>query len=193
MSNITAAIDQNRPWIGHDYQACRIFVLGESYTGSWEGEMEYDDTYMAALLSGTPVVGSELFIKMAEKLGTTPHDFWHRVAFTNMSLGSIGATNSTKVTQSQLNAGRPRLKALLQRLEPKGVLILGVKTQKAAAPVCDELSIAHRKVYHPSGINNANPKTACTPKMLRNAWDELCQGAGISHCKVWDPQKEVKR
>lgn len=166
-------IDPDRLWIGRDYATHRIFILGESYTGTYEGEMEYDDEYMAALLAGKPVLGPALFIKMAEKLDMSLQDLWHKVAFTNMSLGSIGATNAIKVRACQLNAGRPRLKSLLQRHEPKGVLILGAKTNMAAAPVCRELGIEHRTVYHPSGVNNANPRTACTKEMLQAAWRGL--------------------
>ena len=168
-------IDPNRPWIGRDYEVQRVFVLGESYTGTYEGELEYDDAYMAALLTGVPVPGRDLFIKMAAKLDKPLESFWHQVAFTNMALGSIGTTNLTKVTTAQLRAGRPRLETLLQRLKPKGVLILGAKTGAAAGPTCRSLGIRHRIVYHPSGINNRNPKTACTPEMLKNAWSDLSE------------------
>ena len=168
-----ANIDPNRPWIGKNYEAHRIFVLGESYTGSYEGDLEYDDAYIAALLAGTPVLGPGLFVKMAEKLDMPLSDLWNRVAFTNMSLGSIGATNDTKVTAHQLNAGRPRLRTLLLLHRPKGVLILGAKTAKAAVPVCREMGVEHRAVYHPSGINNRNPSTACTSAMLKAAWLDL--------------------
>lgn len=168
-----AVIDPNRAWVGRDYATRRIFVLGESYTGTYEGELEYDDVYMTALLAGKRVLGPELFIKMAEKLDLSLQSLWHQVAFTNMSLGSIGATNATKVTAAQLNAGRPRLESLLLRYAPKGVLILGAKTSKAAAPVCKKLGVEHRTVYHPSGVNNANPRTACTKEMLQTAWCDL--------------------
>jgi hypothetical protein len=110
---------------------------------------------------------------MAEKLGLSLQDLWQQVAFTNMSLGSIGATNAAKVTPAQLNAGRPRLESLLLRYEPKGVLILGAKTGKAAEPVCKKLGSEYRTVYHPSGVNNANPNTACTRSMLQTAWNIL--------------------
>ncbi|MBP6733468.1 MAG: uracil-DNA glycosylase family protein [Chromatiaceae bacterium] len=167
-------IDPNRPWVGCGYPQRRIFVLGESYTGSYTDDLEYDDSYLAALLAGKPVLGPDLFIKMAEKLEMSLSELWHQVMFTNMALGSIGATNATKVTPAQLRAGRPRLEELLLRHSPKGVLVLGAKTGKAAEPVCRKLGIACRVVYHPSGINNANPKTACTPSMLRAAWQGLC-------------------
>ena len=169
----TVTIDPNRPWVGRDYLQRRIFVVGESYTGTYEGDLEYDDAYVAALLAGVPVVGPDLFIKMAEKLEMLLPILWHQVAFTNMALGSIGSTNATKVTAAQLKAGAPRLEKLLRLHEPKGVLILGKKTGKAAAPVCKHLGIAHRTVRHPSGINNANPRTACTSAMLQDAWRDL--------------------
>lgn len=166
-------IDPNRPWIGRDYAQRRIFVVGESYTGTYEGDLEYDDAYMAALLAGKDVPGPDLFIKMAEKLGMSLSSLWHQVAFTNMALGSLGSTTATKVTPAQLRAGQPRLESLLRFHEPKGVLILGAKTSDAAAPVCKRLGITHRTIYHPSGINNANPRTACTAEMLQTAWREL--------------------
>lgn len=167
-------IDPNRPWVGRNYVGRRIFVLGESYTGTYENELEYDDFYMAALLDKKPVLGPDLFIKMAAKLEMSLSELWDQVAFTNMALGSIGATNETKVTPAQLRAGRPRLETLLLSHSPAGVLILGAKTGKAAEPVCKKLGIVCRTVYHPSGVNNKNPKTACTPKMLKEAWRFLC-------------------
>ncbi len=169
----TITIDPNRPWVGRDYPQRRIFVLGESYTGTYEGDMEYDDAYMAALLAGKAVLGPDLFIKIAEKLSMSLATLWHQVAFTNMALGSIGTTNATKVTAVQLNSGRPRLENLLRVHRPRGVLILGAKTGRAAAPVCERLGITHRTVYHPSGINNRNPRTACTSEMLQGAWRDL--------------------
>lgn len=169
----SSVINPNRPWIGSGYSRTRIFVLGESYTGAYIDDLEYDDSYMTALLAGESVLGPELFIKMAEKLEMSLGELWQQVAFTNMSLGSIGKTNATKVTPAQLRAGRPRLESLLVKHSPRGVLILGVKTAAAAEPVCQKLGIPFRTVYHPSGINNANPKTACTPTMLKTAWNEL--------------------
>ena len=170
---LATGIDPNRPWVGRDYTDRRIFVVGESYTGTYEGDLEYDDSYMAAMLAGRKVSGPELFIKMAEKLDMVLSTFWQQVAFTNMALGSIGASNATKVTSAQLRAGQPRLEALFRLHKPKGVLILGIKTGEAVAPVCKRLGITYRTVYHPSGVNNANPKTACSSEMLKAAWREL--------------------
>jgi uracil-DNA glycosylase len=128
---------------------------------------------MTALLAGKPVLGPDLFIKMAEMLGMTLEALWNQVAFTNLVLGSIGATNATKVALAQLKAGQPRLENLLRLHQPRGVLILGARTATVAAPVCERIGIVHRRVYHPSGINNRNPKTACTPEMLQVAWRDL--------------------
>ena len=61
-------IDQNRPWVGNEYALRRIFVVGESYTGTYENELEYDDAYIAAWLAGKKVPGPDLFKKMAVKL-----------------------------------------------------------------------------------------------------------------------------
>jgi hypothetical protein len=172
------AIDPNRPWVGLNYPQRRIFVVGESYTGTHDGDLEYDDAYMAALLAGKKVLGPELFIKMANKLGMQLSTFWQQVAFTNMAIGSIGASDATKVTPAQLRAGQPRLESLFRLHKPKGVLILGIKTGDAVAPVCKRLGITHRTVYHPSGVNNANPKTACSSEMLKAAWSELTNDDG---------------
>ena len=170
---ISKVIDPSRPWVGRDYPQHRIFVLGESYTGTWDGDRQYDDVYMADLLAGKNVSRPDLFIRIAEKLQMSLSTLWHQVAFTNMALGSIGATNATKVTPAQLRAGQPRLESLFRHHEPRGVLVLGAKTGDAAAPVCKRLGIPYRTVYHPSGINNANPRTACTAEMLQTAWREL--------------------
>lgn len=42
----TRAIDPDRPWVGEAFQKTRsIFVLGESYAGTYDAETEYDDVY----------------------------------------------------------------------------------------------------------------------------------------------------
>lgn len=168
------SIDPDRPWIGDAFRSGKgILVLGESFTGTFEGELQYDDHYMRELLDGKPVEAPELFVKMARKLGVPLEELWQQVMFTNMCLESIGKTNATKVTVGQLSLGRPRLKMLIEKYRPGGVLCLGVKTRDASKPAMNELSVPWRFVYLPSGVNNSNPRTACTPEMLRCAWHEL--------------------
>lgn len=177
---IPGEIDPDRPWIGKHYQPKRsIFVLGESYVGSYEGEMEYDDAYWQKCLED-PAHTDPLFVALQEKLGIPGHQWWPTIAFTNLCIGTIGPTTETVVTPAQLRAGLPRLGNLLDRLQPGGVLVLGAATRDVAGPFLSKRGVLWRSVYHPSGKNNwmLGGRYACTPEMLQSAWLELTGQGG---------------
>ena len=166
-------VDPNRPWVGSSYQPGRsLFVLGESYAGRYEGDLEYDDVYWQRCLDSS--LNDPLFEALEKKLGIPGHLWWPTIAFTNLSIGSIGPTTATVVTSAQLRAGLPRLGKLFDRLRPGGVLVLGAATRDVVGSFLDERGFRWRWVYHPSGKNNRfSSRYACTPEMLQTAWREL--------------------
>lgn len=167
-------IDPDRPWVGSRYQKSRsIFVLGESYAGAYEDESEYDDVYWQQCLDGKRA--DLLFDALQAKLGIVASQWWPEIAFTNLCIGSIGPTTETVVTSAQLRAGLPRFGDLLNRLQPRGVLVLGAATRDVAGPYIDVRRIPWRWVYHPSGKNNwmLEGRYACTPDNLQAAWRSL--------------------
>jgi len=150
-----------------------VFVLGESYAGAYEDESEYDDVYWQQCLDGDRT--DPLFDSLQSKLGIPAAQWWPTIAFTNLCIGSIGPTTQTVVTPTQLRAGLPRLGDLLNRLQPRGVLVLGAATRDIAGPYIDAWGLPWRWVYHPSGKNNWLLKGlyACTAEKLQGAWHEL--------------------
>lgn len=169
---VAGEIDPNRPWVGPRYQPGRsIFVLGESYAGSYEGDLEYDDVYWRRCLDSS--VTDPLYEALQQKLGIPGQLWWPEIAFTNLCIGSIGPTTATSVTDTQLRHGLPRLGALLDRLRPRGVLVLGAATRDVAGKLLNERRVPWRWVYHPSGRNNRYGRYPCTPEMLQVAWGDL--------------------
>ena len=170
----TRMIDPDRPWIGSRFQKCRsIFVLGESYAGTYEDESEYDDVYWQQCLDGKRT--DPLFDALQAKLGIAASQWWPEIAYTNLCIGSIGPTTETVVKSVQLRDGLSRLGTLLDRLQPRGVLVLGAATRNVAGPYVDARRIPWRWVYHPSGKNNwmHGGRYACTPDKLKAAWRDL--------------------
>ena len=168
------AFDPNRPWIGAEFKSGQsVFVLGESCAGTYEDESEYDGVYWQQCLEGRRT--DKLFDALNSKLGIPASQWWPRIAFTNLCIGSIGPTTETVVSQAQLRSGLPRLDRLLDRVQPLGVLVLGTATRRAAGPHLERRGLPWRWVYHPSGKNNRmhGGRYACTPESLRSAWVSL--------------------
>jgi hypothetical protein len=71
-----------RPSVGNKFQRGRsVFVLGESYTGEWKDDSEYDDVFWQECLDGKRT--DKLYVTMPQLLGMTPHQFWPLIMFTN--------------------------------------------------------------------------------------------------------------
>ena len=134
------AVDPNRPWVGQNYQKTRsVFVLGESYVGNHKDELEYDDVYWRQCLDGHRT--DPLLDALQAKLGIPASQWWPNIAFTNLCIGSIGSTTATVVKPRQLRAGLQRLGILIDRLRPKGVLVLGAATRNVAGPFLNQREI----------------------------------------------------
>lgn len=167
-------IDPNRPWIGAAFKPMHsVFVLGESYAGAYEGESEYDDVFWQQCLDG--IRTDPLYEALPEKLGVAASSWWPQIAFTNLCLGSIGPTTKTVVTPRQLREGLPCLVNLLDRLQPRGVLVLGAATRDAVGPPLRARGALWRWVYHPTGKNNwmLGGRYACTAEAVQAAWEDL--------------------
>ena len=171
---IDHVLDPDRPWIGSAYcKTSGVLVLGESYVGTYDDDSEYDDVYWKQCLESRRT--DPLFDALQTKLGIPASTWWPEIAFTNLHIGSIGPTTLTVVTKAQLRSGLPRLGRLLDRLQPRGVLLLGASTRDAAGPFLDMRGITWRWVYHPSGKNNRmhGGRYACKAEELQAAWKDL--------------------
>jgi len=137
-----------RVWIGPQYDALRVLVLGESWYGDYEGDLVTDAGYIAAYLTGTQV--DRMYTKMANATGLGKK-FWELVAFTNF-VQRVGDTlDSRPTTQHYLDA-RDRLRLLLSELSPKGVWILGTEQGAYSAPVVRATGVACEVSPHPTRI-----------------------------------------
>jgi hypothetical protein len=173
-ASLTRVVDPNRHWRGSAFQeTSSVLVLGESYVGTYEDDSEYDDVYWQQCLDGQRT--DPLFDALQTKLGIAASNWWPGIAYTNLCIGSIGRNTQTVVTSAQLRAGLPRLGRLLDRLQPRGVLVLGAATRDVAGPYIDKRGMPRRWVYHPSGKNNwmNGGRYACTPDKLQAAWRDL--------------------
>jgi len=138
-----------RVWIGPQYDALRVLVLGESWYGDYEGDLVTDAGYIAAYLTGTQV--DRMYTKMANATGLGKKKFWESVAFTNF-VQRVGDTlDSRPTTQHYLDA-RDRLRLLLSELSPKGVWILGTEQGAYSAPVVRATGVACEVSPHPTRI-----------------------------------------
>jgi hypothetical protein len=91
-------LDPDRPWVGSAYRPKHsVFVLGESYAGSYDGESEYDDFYWQQCLEGRRA--DPLFDALQAKLGIPASKWWPEIAFTNLSFGSIGYACAPEMLQ----------------------------------------------------------------------------------------------
>lgn len=127
------------PWIGRDYKRSRLLLLGES-AHSWMagGELVHpsprhsielvDETiadfsnataFMKSLTRG--VAGEESPNKAACEAA------WNRVAFTNYVPVTVGDAGRVRPTDEMWETAREEFPALLDRLKPRTVIVLGLE------------------------------------------------------------------
>jgi hypothetical protein len=128
----------DRIWRGAAWGETGILVLGEYWTGHYEGPLRYDDGWIRAYLAGT--VKDRLYTSIANALRMSPADFWDRVAFTNFAQ-CAGPNAGDRPTASTYQAGVPRLKAVLDRYQPKAVWVLGKRNGHHCGAIIAEAGI----------------------------------------------------
>lgn len=159
----------SRIWVGDSYRQHRTLILGLSYHGVWEGDMETDATYIAEYVAGR--LGDALYSKIDKSVGLSRPDFWHQVAFTNMVVGSVGPNSSARTSDDMVRAGMPRLRLLLQKHAPERVWLLAKQLEAYAGRVCDEKGIPWVSIAHPTGVNNRSKPV--TPSQIKDTWERL--------------------
>ena len=161
----------DRIWIGDRYAEHRLLILGESYYGQYEGDMETDEVYLREHVAGRQP--DKMYEKMEQALGLTAAQLWHQCIFTNLVTGSIGDTYRATAKVDQFKAGLPRLRELLRRHGPARVWIMGKTQSKYSGRVVDEFGARWVACYHPTGKNNMKEGTRATPEHVRATWTAL--------------------
>jgi uncharacterized protein YbcV (DUF1398 family) len=160
-----------RIWVGPRYHDQRIFILGESWFGDFEGDLATDDGYITAYLSGKQ--SDRLYTTLSEACGPDRHTFWEQVMFTNY-IQRIGPTRAHRPIKSQYLEARDRLRNILVRMQPHGVWVIGKEQGKYSAPVVREFGIPVVIVNHPSSHRG---EKQILHEGLRASWQELCSNA----------------
>ena len=157
-----------RVWVGDSIPAGGVLVLGESWYGTYEGDLNFDDGYIRAYLAGAVI--DRMYSKIAyaicdSKASSSKSAFWQRVAFTNF-VQCVGPTLGHRPTDEMYRAGQLRLEAILAALGPASVWILGEEQAKWSRPVVDSAGIVSEVCPHPS-------RRGVTTAMLRESWSRL--------------------
>ena len=163
--------DGSRIWIGDHFDKHRTLVLGESYFGTYEGDMETDEAYLREFVAGRQY--DKLFEKICRSLGMDRGEFWHQVAFTNLVIGSIGPTGASTAKEDQFRSGCPRLAALISTYKPERVWILGKGQGRHSGRVCKAAGVRYEVIGHPTGKNNMNVNGRVLPEHLVESWNRL--------------------
>jgi hypothetical protein len=163
---LNSANPSNRIWIGPNYAAQRILVLGESWYGSWADNTDHG--YIALYLAGKLQDG--MYTRMANATGLSKADFWNGIAFTNY-VQRTGDSREDRPTPMAYEHARTRLRALVETLQPKGVWILGKEQAAYSQNVLLELGVPSEVTAHPTsyGLSNA---------LLGQSWARLLERVG---------------
>lgn len=153
----------DEPWIGKEFEARRILVLGESWYGDWGAGYNSDSSYVAGYLAGK--LRDVMYTKMANACGMSRQAYWDCILFTNFVTWA-GAHRTDRPTKSMYEKGVPRLKRLLQEYKPKGVWILGKEQSKFSAPVVHNAGIPFEVSLHPTSYGLRN-------QLLGESWQRL--------------------
>jgi hypothetical protein len=156
-----------RIWVGPRYHDERIFILGESWFGDFEGDLATDDGYITAYLAGKQP--DKLYTTLSEACGPDRHTFWEQVMFTNY-VQCVGPTRDYRPTKAQYLEAQDRLHRILVEMQPRGVWAIGKGQGKYSAPVVRGLGIPVVVVNHPASHRG---KKDILHEGLRASWQEL--------------------
>jgi hypothetical protein len=160
-----------RIWVGPRYNEERIFVLGESWFGDYEGDLVTDHGYITAYLAGS--LRDRLYSCLAEACGPDRRTYWESVMFTNF-VQRVGPTRDHRPGEAQYIEAQHRLRRILAEHQPCGVWVLGKGQGKYSAPVVRSAGIEVQVSAHPSSHRG---ERALLLANLRVSWEEL-------RCKV---------
>lgn len=158
-------------WIGSKYDASdkRILVLGESTYGSDPALADYipmwirreaRDTTFARIFNAF----SGLHTSSADD--GSREEFWSKIAFYNFVTRSVGPTREHRPTDADYRLAEAPLEAVLRKILPSGVVILGKGQAQYSEPVMRRLGIASVTAPHPTSYG-------LRTKILTDAWNQL--------------------
>ena len=156
---------QERIWIGNRYPATRVFVLGESWYGTYEGDLVTDAGWIQAYLEGR--VTDRMYSKIANSCGMSRETYWHDVAYTNF-VQCVGDAPSSRPSQEQYLDSQPRLRNLLATFSPRAVWILGEEQARYSRPVVDELNLICEVSWHPTRVGVTNERLGASWRTLQS-------------------------
>ena len=149
-------------WRGQDYRAGGTLVLGESWYGHDEYLTQAIDAWCESARGAT---ADRTFARIAWTINastTAARDrdrrraAWDGIAFFNFA-GNVGCDIAHRPKAMHLNRGAALLPAMLRRLQPARVWILGKGQAEYSAPVASEAGIRCSVSAHPTsfGLRNA--------------------------------------
>jgi hypothetical protein len=153
----------SRVWKGRDFDRTRILVLGESWYGSYEGELNFDHGWVSAWLRGE--VRDDMYTKMARGVGLGNDDLWHSIAFTNY-VQCVGPDRKHRPTRAMYDAGAIRLRAIIEEFKPRVVWLLGKEQAVHSSTVVGDFGLPSVVSKHPSFASYED---------TRAAWEEVCK------------------
>lgn len=156
---------QERVWIGNRYPATRVFVLGESWYGTYEGDLVTDAGWIQAYLEGR--VTDRMYSKIANSCGMSRESYWHDVAYTNF-VQCVGDVPSSRPSHEQYLNSQHRLRNLLTTLAPRAVWILGEDQARYSRPVVDELKFICEVSWHPTRVGVTNERLGASWRTLQS-------------------------
>lgn len=157
-----------RIWKGRDYDRTRILVLGESWYGSYEGDLNFDHKWVFAWLGGE--VRDDMYTKMARGVGLKNDELWQSIAFTNY-VQCVGPDRKHRPTRAMYDAGAVRLRAIIEQLKPRVVWLLGKEQAVHSSTVVADAGLP--------GVVSTHPSFASYKKDTRVGWEAVCNLAGI--------------
>jgi hypothetical protein len=156
-------------WVGSDFPSTRLLILGEStygtddplstYIPSWCRRNTPDQTFSRIFNAFSGHTASSATIAQREA-------FWTSIAFANFVEEAVGSERSHRPTPDHYRAAASALPALVRRLKPMGVLILGREQAQHSEPLICAAGILCVVCPHPTafGVSTAT---------LKSAWNEL--------------------
>lgn len=106
-----------------------------------------------------------LFEKSSRSVGMECDEFWHQVAFTNLVIGSIGATGASTAKQEQCKECCSRLRGLLAKYAPKGL-----DSRQDSGATANEF--ARRFASHTWSSPIPQDRTTCVHQSHRNTFGQ---------------------
>lgn len=127
----------DREWVGDEYQATRLLLLGESqYSWLENGEvvhpsLDHATEMVEDVLRRFPTYSFMTKLSMALACEERPSlerlkQVWNRVAFVNYVPGTVGVGARVRPTPEMWAAAKNSFPDILKRLRPRRIVVLGI-------------------------------------------------------------------